>query len=337
MKRFSEMNQTRIGLIGTVGVIALLLTMLSLGNVADALSGGGYSAAFAEAGGLKSGNTVRVSGITVGEVDSVELDGDHVRIEFTADDVRLGRDTTAAIKTESGLGTKFLALTPRGPGELDAEIPLAWTTSPYDITEAIPDLTKHTQRIDTGKLAQSFDTLSDTFADTPAHLRAALDGVQKLSKTVASRDGALRDVLSHAEGVTGVLADKNAEIVAILTDGNALLEAVQERRETIRRLLTGVQTLTKQLSGLVDDNHATLRPALTELRRSLKVLNAHADDLDKSVKLLSGFGRALMEAVGGGPFFYGYLVNIAPTSLAPMLPELFAGGEQRVAAKRGGR
>jgi phospholipid/cholesterol/gamma-HCH transport system substrate-binding protein len=331
MKRFSEMDKPKLGLIGVVTTVLLIAGALDLGNLVAAIQGGKYSAQFAEAGGIQPGDTVRISGVGVGEVRSVDLEGTHVEVVFTANGVDLGDQTSAAIKTESALGTKFLGLTPRGEGKLSpgAEIPLSRTVAPYDITEAVGDLTRNTERIDVGRLSQSFDALSTTFANTPKDVQAALSGVRRLSETVASRDAALRGVLAHADSVTGVLAERNQEIVGILTDGSALLDEIRIRRETIRQLLIGVRGLTTQLSGLVTDNDQTLRPALAELRRSLVVLNKHADSLGKAMKNVAGFSRSLMEALGGGPFFYGYTANIAPTTFGPQLATLFgtqAGG-----------
>ena len=93
-----------------------------------------YSAYFAEAGGIKSGSDVRVSGLSVGRVSDIHLEGTKVRVDFTVGNgVELGDRTEAAIKTETVLGTKMLELTPRGDGKLTGTIPLERTTSPYDL------------------------------------------------------------------------------------------------------------------------------------------------------------------------------------------------------------
>jgi len=85
------------------------------------LIGGGttFHAAFAEAGGLRSGDPVRIAGVTVGKVTGVDLENAHVMVTFTVrGDSRLGRDTKAAVKLQTLLGKKYLELTPTGPGQL---------------------------------------------------------------------------------------------------------------------------------------------------------------------------------------------------------------------------
>ena len=46
--------------------------------------------------------------------------------------------------------------------------------------------------IDTDQLANSMRTLPEAFSETPANIRASLDGVTRLSQTVASRDEELK-------------------------------------------------------------------------------------------------------------------------------------------------
>ena len=45
-------------------------------------AGSSYSAEFSEAAGLKPGNEVRIAGVKVGKVTSVDLDGDRVLVDF---------------------------------------------------------------------------------------------------------------------------------------------------------------------------------------------------------------------------------------------------------------
>ena len=103
-------------------------------------------------------------------------------IDFTVrDGVDLGDRTEAAIKTETVLGTKYLELTPRGDGTLIGPIPLERSRSPYDLTEALGDLTTTISGLDTAQLSSALTTMADTFRDTPPQLRLALRGGPRFS------------------------------------------------------------------------------------------------------------------------------------------------------------
>lgn len=328
MKRFAERSQLKIGLVGIAIVAAVLAVTFNIGPLSRMVAGSEYSAAFTDSAGLTGGSEVRVSGMKVGSVQSVELEGAQVIVRFTAGDTRLGSLTRAAIKTRHALGGRVLELTPRGRGELDNDemIPVERTDTPYSITDAVQDTAATAGKIDTRQLARSFDTLSETFADTPDELRGALSGLRKLSKTIASRDEALAELLSNADGVTGVLAERSTQVTKILTDGNALLGELEARRDVIDALLTNLTGVTKQISGLVKDNRSTLKPALTELNKTLAILKKNKGNLEKAIKGFGAYASSLGETVGGGPFFYALLQNLPPTNLAPVLPELLGPG-----------
>ena len=106
-------------MVGIGIVVALVAAVFSYEKIPFLTGKSGYSAYFTEAGGIKPDSDVRVSGLSVGRVSSVKLDGTKVLVKFTVDDdVALGNRTEASIKTETVLGTKMLEITPRGDGKL---------------------------------------------------------------------------------------------------------------------------------------------------------------------------------------------------------------------------
>ena len=81
----------------------------------------------------------RSPGVDVGKVTGVDLENAHVMVTFTVKgSTRLGDDTAAAVKLQTLLGKKYLAITPAGPGQLSSsrEIPLSRTTPSYDVVDA---------------------------------------------------------------------------------------------------------------------------------------------------------------------------------------------------------
>jgi phospholipid/cholesterol/gamma-HCH transport system substrate-binding protein len=314
-KRFAELNQFRVGIAGLVAIALLVTLAVNVGTMRSWLLGRTHTAQFTEAGGLREGDEVQVAGLAVGTVTGVTLREELVEVEFAVDSVRLGRESRAAIKTSNAFGKKFLAVSPAGQGELDRPIPLARTTSPYSLEEALSGVTRTTARIDAEQLARSFDVLSTTFTDTPDEVAAAVDGVGRLSATVASRDTALRQLLARANSVSGVLSERNAEITRLLVDSDTLLAEVNSRREVIHELLANVVAVSRELSGLAEDNRTTLRPALDELARVTAVLKANERNLDTVVGQLGRYSRVLSESIGSGPFFQAILANLVPANM----------------------
>jgi phospholipid/cholesterol/gamma-HCH transport system substrate-binding protein len=251
----------------------------------------------------------------------VELDGTHVRVDFVVDrGVKLGDKTGAEMKIKTLLGQKYLKLNPAGEGRLKegSEIPLDRTVAAYDVVTAFTDLANTTERIDTAQLARALDTLSTTFKNTPAEVRASLDGLSRLSRNVAKRDDELKKLLEHSNVVTKILADRNQELVKLLKDGNTVFQAVQARRALVHELLVSTQKLAAQVTALVRENRKDLSPTLQKVNAVLATLLANQNALDASIRGLAPFARVFTNTLGTGPWFDTYVQNLVPVPEVPL-------------------
>jgi phospholipid/cholesterol/gamma-HCH transport system substrate-binding protein len=313
MKPLAERNRFAVGLVGIAVLVAAVIAAFSYDKIPVIKGTSDYSAYFAEAGGIKSGSDVRVSGMSVGRVSDVKLDGTKVLVDFTVrNGVELGDRTEAAIKAETVLGTKMLEITPRGDGELAGTIPLERTKSPYDLPTALGDLTTTISGLDTTQLSQSLTTLADTFSETPPELRTALEGVARFSDTLNSRDAQLRNLLADANTVTAVLGKRSDQIAKLVVDANLLLGEVLTQRQSVDALMNNLTSVSHQISGLVADNRTQLKPALDKLNGVLEILDNRKKELQRTLYLLRRYAMSFGEVLGAGPFFKASLVNLAP-------------------------
>ncbi|WP_136248600.1 outer membrane lipid asymmetry maintenance protein MlaD [Halomonas borealis] len=127
MKR-SKTMELGVGLFMLAGILGLLflalrVSGLSLEPPADDFR---LEANFANIGGLKSRARVTMAGVTVGRVESVELDPEwyDARVVLTLDDeleASLPEDTTAAILTSGLLGEQYVGLSVGGAPEMLAD------------------------------------------------------------------------------------------------------------------------------------------------------------------------------------------------------------------------
>ncbi|QIM20047.1 MCE family protein [Phycicoccus sp. HDW14] len=308
-----DRNTVRLGIVGLVVVAVLMVLAFNASSLP--LIGGGdrYSAAFSEAGGLRDGDDVRIAGVKVGDVTGVDLEGSHVRVDFrVTGDVAFGPSTAASVRIKTLLGEKYVALEPRGTGQMKegTQIPLNRTVSSYDVITAFSDLTRTTEQIDTQQLARSLDVLATEFKDTPDNVRTALDGLSRLSATIAGRDEKLRDLLRSANSVTGTVAEQNKVVDTLIKDADLLVAELETRREAIHTLFTNTSALAQQVTGLVQDNRAQLKPALTQLKGVLATLQKHEADLKKTIAAMAPFTRLFANTLGTGPWFDTYIQNL---------------------------
>lgn len=264
-------------------------------------------------GGLRTGNTVEVSGYPVGKVSSIELDEPGARVTFKVDkNIRLGERTEAAIKTKGLLGSKFVEVIPRGEGHLTGPIPVERTMSPYQLPDALGDLASTISGLNTGQLSESLDTLAQTFADTPADFRNAVQGVARLARTLNQRDVQLRSLLDNAARATGVLANRTDQIAGLVRDTNALLVQLRTQSAALDQIWANISAVARQLKGFIADNRQELRPALDKLNGVLDIVEARKERLQQAIPLINTYVMSLGESVSSGPFFKAYVVNLLP-------------------------
>lgn len=312
---FRERNPVVVGAISLAVVAALILLAFNAQNLPIIGGGTTYYADFSEAGGLQANDEVRIAGVRVGKVDSVSLDGDHVKVGFRiSSGAAFGTDTQAAIKVGTLLGAMYLSLQPAGPGQLAAgsEIPVSRTSSPYDVVQAFSGLASRTEKINTGQLARSFTTLADLTRNTPANFRRALAGVSALSSNLAARNEQIGSLLGHLRTVTTTLNARDQDIVGLMRDSSVLFAALVKRRQAIHNLLTSTSQLSVQLTGLVQNSKADLHPALEHLNNVVEVLNQNANNIDQSIRLMGPFYRVFANTLGNGPWFDTYIQNLPP-------------------------
>ena len=315
MTPFRERNPVKIGAVSIV-VLALLVLMAFKADSLPLIGGGDtYHADFTDSSGIKPNDEVRIAGVRVGKVTDVALADGHVEVTFRVDTgAKFGTQTNAEIKVKTLLGAMFLALEPKGPGQLSkgATIPTSRTRSAYDVVQAFSGLAERAQDIDLPQLTTSLNTLADATKDTPAGFQSTLKGLSALSANVAARDAQLNTLLGNLKKVSGVLADRDQDIVTLMKDSDVLLRAVVARREAVHQLLVSTSKLSTELTALVVQSRADLKPALSNLQSVVDVLRKNQNNLDNSLRLMAPFYRVFTNVLGTGPWFDTWISNLPP-------------------------
>ena len=80
-----------------------------------------------------------------------------IRVGFTLGSTQIGKDSRAAIRTDTILGRRNIEIEPRGSDLLRANnvLPLGQTTTPYQIYDAFVDLSRRRPRTGTSTPSSS--------------------------------------------------------------------------------------------------------------------------------------------------------------------------------------
>jgi phospholipid/cholesterol/gamma-HCH transport system substrate-binding protein len=115
-----------VGAFLLAGFLALVFLAVRVSGFSIQAATGTYSlsATFTDVAGLRPRAKVNVAGVTIGRVSRISVDpiyGEaHIMMDIRAD-IRLPRDTGAAIQTEGILGGRYVALLPGADDEFLAE------------------------------------------------------------------------------------------------------------------------------------------------------------------------------------------------------------------------
>lgn len=297
----------RLGLLAGASVLVLLgassvLTQIRLGDIT-------VHAEFAQAAGLQRGATVDISGIEVGEVQSVKLVNDRVDVALRIrHDIRLGADASAAIKMSTILGRLHVDLKPGdGKGLPGNRIGLDRTSVPYNLSKVIQD-PKYTssferiERIDPNKLRTALDVFSAQLGDSPAMAVQALDSIGSLAQVINSRRDEVDTLLKSMDQVSQLVADNRNSVLVLLTRGEAIGAAVQQRQTLLTQLLDNVAAMSKLLQDMGIENNGELGPLIANLNTMADGLTKNKENLDRIYEIAPVTLRQFNNLLGNGPY-----------------------------------
>ena len=227
---------------------------------------------------------------------------------------RLGTETAAAVKLQTLLGKKYLAVDPGRPGPA-AEQPGDPAVADHAVVRRggrvlRPDDDHRADRLGpAGHVAG--DAVATTFKDSPADVKASLDGLSRLSRTVASRDDQLRELLSRASAVSGTVASRNSP--GGLAGPERRPAAAGAGRPAGRDPHAVPQHLAARRAADRAGRRTTgpsSRPALAQLHQVLTTLQGEEASLSKGIQVLAPFTRVFANALGNGPWFDACVPNL---------------------------
>jgi phospholipid/cholesterol/gamma-HCH transport system substrate-binding protein len=298
-KPIESYNKVWLGTVGIVVLVALLGAVVLVGKLNIGKSR--YEAEFAQAAQLVDGNQVTIAGIQVGSVQGLRLAGDRVVVSFTVDSgVRLGRDTRAAIKLTTILGSRYLELTPAGDGEIpDRTLGLKNTDVPYDLQKTLAGATSTLGPVDAERIAQSVTVMSSTLHGLPDALPEALKNLESLADVIAARRDQIGSLLTNAETVTALLREQRAHLGVLVLQGNQILGEITKRRAAMERLFASVTQLVAHAKTILEDE-PQLDEMITNLHEFAKMMADH-DALVRSILQTAPITvRNLANATGSG-------------------------------------
>jgi phospholipid/cholesterol/gamma-HCH transport system substrate-binding protein len=304
-----------------VGVTAILIAAAALAVAAMGAGGdsGGYKvrAIFDNAGFVIPGEDVKVAGVKVGSIDSLDVTPDHkaaVVLDITDPGYQDFRQDAGCIVRPQGLiGERFVECTltekradgqqpppalrriDSGPGKGQYLLPVERNSKAVDL-DLIGDTMREPVRQRLSLILNELGTgLAGRGADLNDVIRRAdpaLKEVDRLLQVIGSQSDALAQLARNSDTVLAPLARERAKVGDALANSGRVAQATAERRAaleaSIQKLpafLTELRPTMEQLGALSDE----MTPVVTDL-------GAVAPDVNRLILQLGPFSQAAIPA-----------------------------------------
>lgn len=247
------------------------------------------------------GSDVRVLGIPVGTVDTVEPDGDTVKVTMSYDaEIDLPADAKAVIVSPSVVGDRFVQITPvyQGGQKLadGATLTTEDTATPLELDE----------------IYQSIDDLTVALGPEGANSEGAL--TELLDVTAENFDGQgkqFNQTVKDLGKLTGTLENNKDELFGTAEELDAFLSTLANNDKVVRQFNASMSSVSKLLAG----ERQELRTALKNLGGALGQVKTFVQDnkdlLSKNIKGLNKVSKTLVRRRGE----LNQILRVAPVAL----------------------
>ncbi len=306
----------RLGVIfvSVAGVAAVLLFQKA--QLSAALRPGeALEIQFAEAHRLRPAvSDVKIAGVSVGVVRSVDRGDDRTTVEVKVDEEALeamGTAPSARIRPATLLGGNYyVEIIPGGRrGTFAGTIPVERTELPVEldgVSSAFPAEARRGVQSSTKALDQTLDrggadSLRALVRSAPAPLRSTGEVLAGLQGTQPRRD--LSRLESGLENASTVLSSRNADLGNSVTDLAAVTRVLESRRDdlaSVTRSMPGTLEETSQmldeLDGVLTTLEETAEPARPAVHELARVLDRAAPVLAKARPVVGDLRGVLRDA-----------------------------------------
>ncbi|MEV0251331.1 MlaD family protein [Nocardia sp. NPDC050712] len=288
-------REVRLGILGVVllvvGVIAAgALYVVPFGKTT-------YTAELSEAQSVKPGDDVRLAGISVGSVKSLELKPDRVVMEFTVDnEVFVGDKSSLDIRMLTVVGGHYVALFPAGDNPLGGNaIPADRVRLPYSLVQTFQDATTPLSKIDGNTLRDNLASLNKSIDDAPDAVRTTLDTVGGYIDAIDRQRTQVSNAIAVASEYVRMYDGAKSSLKLLMDSANQLETVLIDKRAEMREAVALLNSVVQRLALLAPTWDSTLKPRAQELADALPRLEDMGGRLEPVIASANALTAKLRE------------------------------------------
>jgi phospholipid/cholesterol/gamma-HCH transport system substrate-binding protein len=309
-------------------VVSLMAFVLIYNTMQDNVKGGklvSYTAIFTDVSGLHTGDNVRVAGVQVGKVKTIEVQNRQAKITFDLLESQPILDTTHLVmRFQNLLGQRYISLkqdAKRGsrlaPG---ATIPVNRTDPGFDLTELLNGFRPLFDILKPADVNQLATTIVQVLQGEGGTVENLLTQTTRLTNFLADRDQILDQVLTNLTPVLKNLNGQGDAINTTVSELKSLMTGLAQQRATIGQSIEQMSTLITQTSDFLVD---ATQPAVQLVRSMRQTTQMFADNLAAVRGAIQGF-PLIVGALGRATSYQNglnvYVCRLNVTALGVTVP-----------------
>jgi virulence factor Mce-like protein len=315
--------------------LALFLWIAFGGPIPLAPQGYRFEVPFDEATQLAQESDVRISGVSVGKVKTIELgdQGDAVAtIELQAPYAPIPSDTRATLRQKTLLGETYVELSP-GSDEAEplpegGDLPAAQVAPSVQLDEIFRTFDARTRAAFSAWMqgaAGAFRGRGEDVSIAIASLDSFAAEADKALRILDSQDQAVTGLLSNGAEVFGALSERQGQLAGLIRNTQAVFSTTARRNEDLKALFTVLPTFLQESRTTLtrlDQFAATADPVITQLRPSVRQLAPTLTSTAKLATKLDQVYPGLRAAINAAPTGFPALRKLLDSNLPPLLTRL---------------
>ena len=252
------------------------------------------TASFPRTVSIYEGSDVRVLGVGIGQVETVEPAGTTVEVTMTYDpEVKIPADVKAAVIAPSVVGDRFVQLTPvyEGGPQLEdgAKLGTDRTAIPLELDEIYQSLSDIAVALGPdgankdGALSRLLDSTARNFGGQGEQFNETITNLSRFTQTLDSNKDALFDTAREIDRFVNAL-EENDQTVRDFNDSLAAASGVlEDEREELAAALRNLGVAMEEVSTFVAENEEALSSNIKGLVKLTDVLVRQRDALDETL------------------------------------------------------
>jgi phospholipid/cholesterol/gamma-HCH transport system substrate-binding protein len=247
---------------------------------------------FTSAVGLYPGDQIRIVGVPVGKIDSIEPRAEDVKITMSVDHgVKVPAGARAIIMAPNLVAARFIQLAPAytgGPAMPDgASIELSRTAVPVEwdeVKQALSDLAKQLSPAAgqmQGPLGKAINQAADTFNGNGESFHSAIRELSQAAGRLGDSRTDIFGTVKNLQVLVSALSSSNEQIVSFAGHVASVSQVLAQSANHLDQTLATLNQALVDVKGFLAQNNSTLIGTVDKLNDLTKVLSDQSADIEQ--------------------------------------------------------